>query len=83
MVASGTLAPLETEGEEDVRKSDNRVAYCTVNLPRKETFHWESYTYRHYNEYSVDKFKSWIFMNDWRTVLEEEDVDRKTDAYQR
>ena len=46
--AAGILAPLETEDEDNTRKSDHRVAFCTVSLPWQEAFRWESYSYRHY-----------------------------------
>ena len=39
---TGTLAPLETE--EDGRRSDHRVAFFTCELPRKESFVWQSYS---------------------------------------
>ena len=42
---SGTIAPLETEDEE-ARSSDHRTVYCSFELPRKEVFRWETYTYR-------------------------------------
>ena len=55
---SGMLEPLETEGEgEDRRRSDHRVAYCRMEVTRRETYHWERYSYRHYNEESVKKFR--------------------------
>ena len=39
---SGTLAPLETE-DDMAKKSDHRVAYCSMELPRKESFTWTTY----------------------------------------
>lgn len=70
LIESGTHTPLETEGEgEEKSLSDHRVAYCKVSLPRKESFVWESYSYRHYNDKSVNKFKAWILNHDWRDVF--------------
>lgn len=57
----GTLAPLETERteEEESRDSDHQIAYCKVELARKEMSRWATYSYRHSNQESVDKFQSW------------------------
>ena len=52
---SGTLEPLETEDED--RRSDHLVAFCRADLARIKAFTWEHFTYRHYNEASVKKFK--------------------------
>ena len=41
---SGTLAPLETD-EDEVRKSDHRVAFCRLRVPRLQSFTWETYSY--------------------------------------
>ena len=76
---SGALEPLETESE---IPSDHRVAFCRLSLPRVEAFTWESYTYRHFNKESVDKFKEWLVMHDWPEVLTEEGSTRKAEAYQ-
>lgn len=54
-----------------------------VRLPRKESFVWESYTYRHYNDKSVESFKAWVVNHDWQEVLEAEGSDLKAEAYQR
>ena len=40
------------------------------------------YTYRNYNAESVGLFKDWIVMNDWKRVLDEPDVNKKTELYQ-
>ena len=50
---SGTLAPLETE---EGQPSNHRVAYCRVGLERVESFVWQTYSYRYYNEASVKDF---------------------------
>ena len=80
---AGTFEPLETEGEgEEKAVSDHRVAYCRVRLERKEVFVWESYTYRHFNDQSVEKFKAWLVMHEWKEVCEVEGSDAKAEAYQ-
>ena len=64
VIESGTLLPLETEGE-DTRKSDHMVVYCKILLSKQETYRWESYSYRHFNGRSVEKFREWIVFYDW------------------
>ena len=83
---SGTLDPLETEaGEEDgqeTRRSDHRIAFCRFGLKRKETFTWETFSYRHYSEEAVQKFKQWLVFHHWEEVLEAEVCNNKANAYQ-
>ena len=62
VVEAGTLAPLETEED---RRSDHRVVYVLAELPRRETFRWEVYKYRHFSDTGVEEFKNWIVMYDW------------------
>ena len=76
---SGTLAPLTTE--EDIQ-SDHRVAFCVLEVPRREVFRWEIYTYRHYDQAAVERFKDWIVMHEWREVLGAVGPEDKADAYQ-
>ena len=78
---AGTLASLETE--DGSRASNHRTAYCKAELARLRTFTWEKYTYRHYNEESVQKFKEWVVLHDWKEVLEASGSNNKADAYQR
>ena len=56
---SGTVTPLETEDDEDgqTKKSDHRVVFCKFLLQRRTKFRWVTYSYRHYNEDSVKKFR--------------------------
>ena len=82
VIASGTWEPLETEGEENVRRSDHRVSYCSVEMPRMETFRWETYSYRQYTMKAVEEFRGWITMYDWKDVLEAEGSNNKTEIYQ-
>ena len=58
IVESGTLEPLSTEETEteEAKSSDHRIAYCRLDLPRKNTFTWETYTYRYFNEESKKNF---------------------------
>ena len=43
MVVSGTVPPLETEGDEDsTRRSNHRVAHMTSALPHRQSFEWLS-----------------------------------------
>ena len=46
------------------------------------TFTWQKFSYRHYNEASVNAFKDWVVFHDWREVLEREGSNNKADAYQ-
>lgn len=55
--AAGTLDPLEMEEIDGVvSKSDHRVAYCRLQLERREAFKWETYQYRVFNDSSVNFF---------------------------
>ena len=78
---SGTLAPLESEDQE-ARRSDHRVARCYVELPRSRSFSWKSFSYRHYNDASVEAFKTWIVLHDWSEVLLARGSNDKANAYQ-
>ena len=81
---TGTLDPLETEEEGQAKKmSDHTVAYVWIDLPRQESFKWESYSYRYYNYESVEKLKAWIVHHHWNEVLEVETSDAKAEAYQK
>ena len=80
---SGTLAPLETDDEIDPSGSDHRVSYCRLRVPRRPVFTWETYTYRHFNKNSEERFKAWIVMHDWASVLAAAGPDAKTNEYQR
>ena len=81
--AYGTLAPLETDDPEDPKKSDHRIAYVAFKIEKREVYRWEEYTYRHYNNEAVEKFKAWIVMHEWGEVLEARGAEEKATAYQR
>ena len=83
VVSSGTLDPLETEGEDETAKSDHRLVYCSSLLERRQAYRWETYSYRLYNEDSVGKFKEWVVMHDWDGVLSVATADDKAEEYQR
>ena len=59
---SGTKTPLETEDDDKgkTKKSDHRVVFCKISLQRRTKFRWINYSYRHYNDESVRKFREWI-----------------------
>ena len=59
------------------------MAYCRADLERVKTFKWQKYTYRHYNEASVQQFKEWVVMHDWQEVLSAGGSNDKANAYQR
>ena len=81
---SRTWEPLETEADhqDEVRRSDHRVAYCRVELERVETFTWKEYTYRQYTQAAVEKFKDWIVMHQWHEVFSANGSNNKALAYQ-
>ena len=66
---AGTLLPLDTEDGD--RTSDCRIAFCRLELQRKEAFWWQHYS---------KAFKEWIVIHDWGEVLNEVGSNRKTDA---
>ena len=80
---SGTLSPLETEETNGlVRRSDHRVAYVRLRIPKKEAFRWEVYSYRHFNDDLVAAFREWVVWHDWDEVLSASSSDAKAEAYQ-
>lgn len=86
VISSGTWAPLQAEkgeGEEEIKRSDHRVAYCTMSIARKESFTWKTYTYRHYNQQAEDRFKTWIVGHDWAKVYAVDGSNNKANTYQR
>ena len=80
VVESGTLSPLESE--DGVKQSDHKIAFCKLEIAKLKTFSWQTYTYRHYSEDSVERFKEWVVLHDWREVLEETGSNNKAEAYQ-
>ena len=73
------MEPLESD---DGAGSDHRIAYCKVKLARTAAFTWQSFSYRHYNDHSVDLFKRWVTMHDWSEVHNAEGSNDMTDKYQ-
>ena len=56
-ILSGTTMPLlEADDPGHGRPSDHRVAVVTAELPRVDAFRWIKYSYRFYNNDSVEKF---------------------------
>ena len=84
VIESGILDPLETEAGEDeeARRSDHKIVYCKVRLSKQESFKWETYCYRHFNDRSAEKFREWVVFHDWASVLEADTADGKAEAYQ-
>ena len=78
---SGTIAPLESN--DGTSQSDHRTAYCRFQMKKMKTFTWQKFTYRHYNEASVEQFKHWVVLHDWTEVLSKEGSNGKADAYQK
>ena len=84
IIESGTLAPLETEGKDDeITRSDHRVAFAKLAIPRKESFKWQSYKYRHFSAEGVQAFKEWVVLHPWDEVLTTPDSNSKAEAYQK
>ena len=83
--ASGTLPPLTTEPDESGRRtsSDHKITYTTAELKKLATFEWLSYSYRFYNDDSVEEFKTWVLSTSWDEVLAAEGSNAKADHYQR
>ena len=53
-----------------------------VTLPRVQAFRWLKYSYRYYNEESVEHFKNWVVLHEWKEVLDVEGSQCKAQAYQ-
>ena len=77
---AGTIAPLESA--DGTCKSDHRVVYCTLDVPRRETFKWETFKYRHYNPDAANAFRAWIVLHDWKEVYNAQGSNGKANAYQ-
>ena len=76
--SAGTVPPLESENT----ASDHRVAHMTVKMPRKESYEWITYTYRHFSEENQAGFVEWLVGQDWADVFLAVRADAKADAYQ-
>ena len=53
-----------------------------MELPRRETFEWISYSYRHFTEEAQAEFGLWVVTNDWSDVFLAPDSHSKALAYQ-
>lgn len=62
--------------------SDHRISYASFELPRRESFEWITYTYRHFTEEAREDFGQWVICNDWADVWGAEGSDAKAEAYQ-
>ena len=76
---AGSLAPLETE---DGLCSDHKVAFCKAQISKLRSFTWQKYTYRHYNDASVELFKNWIVFHKWEEVTNAKGSNAMAGAYQ-
>ena len=81
VVESGTLAPLEAE--QTGATSDHRITYLRAAIKKKETFKWETYSYRHRTPEAREAFKSRIVLHDWQSVYNPVGTDTETNEYQR
>ena len=77
-----TVPPIQADDPGQGRPSDHRVAVVTADLPRIDAFRWLKYSYRFYNEESVEKFRKWIALEDWNAVVTAADSNSKAEAYQ-
>ena len=83
LVESGTVPPLETEGDEEVRRSDHRIAFFKTELRHKKAFEWLQYSYWHCTEEAEKEFREWVVMHDWGDVVNACGSNAKTDIYQK
>ena len=51
-------------------------------MAKLNSFTWQTYRYRHYNEESVRKFKEWIVLHDWQEFISLDGSNAKANAYQ-
>ena len=51
-------------------------------LPRVDAYRWIKYSYRYYNDESVEEFQRWVVAQDWGPVLEAEGSQQKALEYQ-
>ena len=83
LLDSGTLNPLQTDGEDGhIRHSDHLIVHVTARLRRKEKYKWLSYSYRYYNKESAEKFGEWLLAKDWAALVQTPTSDKKAELYQ-
>ena len=70
------------ESKDSTKKSNHRISYCRAEMARLKACEWQTYTYRHFNEASVELFKEWVALHNWQEVLQEEGSNNKANAYQ-
>ena len=58
------------------------MATLSAALPRIDSFRWIKYSYRYYNEESVEQFRQWIVPHKWTEVLRAEGSNAKAENYQ-
>ena len=81
--SAATIPPLGADNPEEGRPSDHRIAVVTATLPRVDAYRWLKYSYRYYNEESVKKFKTWVTLQDWDSVITAKGSNAKAEAYQK
>ena len=77
-----SLPPLETTGEDHVRRSDHRIAHLSAVLPRMQAFKRLSYSYRYQDPEREEEFGQWLVNADWSAVFQAEGSNQKADRYQ-
>ena len=65
----GTVSPLEPDLPDEGTPSNHRVSYLCCAIPHVRTFKWLLYSYRYFNEGSVDAFQTWVVLHEWSEVL--------------
>ena len=59
------------------------MAYARYELPKVQAFKWLSYSYRYYNDESVQKFQEWVVPQEWLPVINASGSQEKAVQYQK
>ena len=74
--------PLETEGEDMVRRSDHLVQFCRAELPGKAFAKWRKVTSRPFTSSGAASFKEELAAESWASVKSAAGPNAKEQAYQ-
>ena len=78
-----STAPIQADSPGHGQASDHNTTVVAVSLPRVDAFRWIKYSYRYYNEESVEEFQRWVVGQGWEAVLNADGSQQKALEYQR
>ena len=80
-----STAPIQADDPGAGQASDHNTTVVSVSLPRVDAYRWIKYyfSYRYYNDESVEEFQHWVVAQGWEAVLAAEGSQQKAMEYQR